>query len=524
MGSRRYWFAAVGVVMFLGASRPGGATFIGAEFQVNTYTLSGAFIPSTANNAAGNFVVTWNDEYTDGSYSNTRAQRYASSGAPLGTEFQVNTYTIGYQSGGRAAMDAAGNFVIAWYSEDEAAAQDGSYSGVFAQRYDSSGARVGTEFQVSTSTLGYQSSPDVAAADNGNFVVAWGTFYGTYGGDGHLGGITAQRFDSNGQKLGSEFQVNTYTIDRQSSAEIAMAADGKFVVLWNSNGQDGSNFGGFGQRYDSAGTRLGSEFQVNVATVNGQFIEAADAEPDGDFVVITRSIDGGGYGIFGRRFSSAGVPLGGEVQINSHTTSSQVRGAVSVGAGGDFLVTWTSNNQDGNADGIFGQFYGSDGSPRGPEFQVNTYIVSSQWSSANASLGAGQFVVAWTSNTQDGYGSGVFGQRVQAPITPDDFTCYKAKDLKDPEFPGAIVSLADQFETKFTDVKKPYFFCNPSSTNSAPIDNPLDHLACYKIKDVPPQAPFPGAKVQVTNVFGTGQLELKKAYLLCAPSSKTVLP
>ncbi len=524
MGSRRYWIAAVGVALLLGTARPSGAVLVGAEFQVNTYTVSGSFIPSMASDAAGNFVVIWNDEYTDGSYSNTRGQRYASSGAALGTEFQVNTYTIGYQSSGSVAMDPIGNFVVAWTSNDDVATQDGSYDGVFAQRYDSAGALVGTEFQVNTTTLGYQGSPDIAVAPNGNFVVVWGTFYGTYGPDGHLGGITAQRFASNGQKVGSEFQVNSYTIDRQSGAKIAMAADGKFVVVWNSTGQDGSNVGGFGQRYDSAGTPLGSEFQVAIFTANGQVAESIAAEPDGDFVVITRTPDGSFTGVFGRRFSSAGLPLSGDFLVNTQTGNTQDRGAVIVAGNGDFLVTWTSNNQDGNSGGIFGQFYGSDGVPRGPEFQVNTYVVSNQWASANASLGNGRFVVAWTSGTQDGYGFGIFGQRLQAPITPDDFTCYKAKDLKDPEFPGAIVSLADQFETKFTDVKKPYFFCNPTSTNSAPIDNPLDHLACYKIKDIPPQAPFPGAKVQVTNVFGTGQLELKKPYLLCAPSSKTVLP
>ena len=50
-------------------------------------------MPSVASDAAGNFVVVWDSADQDGSDVGVFGQRYASSGAPLGPEFRVNTYT-----------------------------------------------------------------------------------------------------------------------------------------------------------------------------------------------------------------------------------------------------------------------------------------------------------------------------------------------------------------------------------------------------------------------------------------------
>jgi large repetitive protein len=57
------------------------------------------------------------------------------------------------------------------------------------------------------------------------------------------------------------------------------------------------------------------------------------------------------------------------------------------------------------------------GAPLGPEFQVNTYTTLEQWIASVAADGAGNFMVVWPSNGQDGSGQGVFGQRY-APILP----------------------------------------------------------------------------------------------------------
>ena len=57
-----------------------------------------------------------------------------------------------------------------------------------------------------------------------------------------------------------------------STAAVAMDADGDFVVVWQSYGQDGSGYGVFAQRFNARGAPLGDEFQVNSYTTDRQYV------------------------------------------------------------------------------------------------------------------------------------------------------------------------------------------------------------------------------------------------------------
>src|SRR5262245_35209633 len=71
-------------------------------------------------------------------------------------------------------------------------------------------------------------------------------------------------------RIGPEFRVNTYTTSSQNHPAVSFLPGGQFVVVWDSYGQDGSGFGVFGQRFDSAGAPLGNEFQINTYTTANQ--------------------------------------------------------------------------------------------------------------------------------------------------------------------------------------------------------------------------------------------------------------
>ena len=105
-----------------------------------------------ASDSSGNFVVVWESYYQDGSGFGVFGQRYASTGAPLGPEFRVNTHTTISQRYPAVASDSSGNFVVVW----DSSSQDGSSYGVFGQRYASTGAPLGPEFRVNTYTTGSQ--------------------------------------------------------------------------------------------------------------------------------------------------------------------------------------------------------------------------------------------------------------------------------------------------------------------------------------------------------------------------------
>src|SRR5262245_24475017 len=172
-----------------------------------------------------------------------------------------------------------------------------------------------------------------------------------------------------GTPLGPEFPVNTYTTDQQDFPSIAQDAVGNFVVVWQGNLQDGSSHGIFAQRYSSSGAPLGPEFRVNTFTTDEQMRPAVATDAAGNFVVVWQSYgqDGSGKGLFGQRYSSSGAPLGPEFQVNTYTTFGQYAPSVAVDPTGAFVVAWSSENQDGSGIGVFAQRYASSGAPAGPE-------------------------------------------------------------------------------------------------------------------------------------------------------------
>jgi len=384
---------------------------VGPEFRVNTYTTSFQDNPSVAADSFGNFVVVWRSNDQDGDSRGVFGQRYASSGTPLGPEFQVNTFTTAPQEDPSVAADPSGNFVVVWTSPQDG----GPVFGVFGQRYASTGEPLGPEFLVNTVTAGNQDRPSVAADASGNFVAVW------TGQDGLFTGVFGQRYASSGTPLGPEFLVNTYTTYFQGSPSVATDASGNFVVVWMSNGgnvpQDGSYSGVFGQRYASSGTPLGPEFRVNTYTDYNQSYPSVTSDPSGNFVVVWTSgadQDGSAYGVFGQRYASSGALLGSEFRVNTYTTGQQYRPVVAADASGSFVVVWESNGGDGSGYGVFGQRYASSGAPDGPEFRVNTYTTSDQDGPVVASDASGNLVVVWESSNQDGSDNGVFGQRYSA--------------------------------------------------------------------------------------------------------------
>ena len=196
---------------------------------------------------------------------------------------------------------------------------------------------------------------------------------------------------------------------------VAAAADGRFIVAWSSYLQDGANFGIFARRFNAAGQPQAVEFQVNTRTTNFQNDAAVAIEPDGDFVVAWQSFgqDDITYGIFAKRFDSAGVPQARELQVNTYTTGNQVQASVAIGADGRFVVAWTSGGQDGDDVGVFARRFDSAGAPQATELQVNTYTTSSQHRPSAAFGDAGGFVVAWQSFLQDGDADGIFARTLQ---------------------------------------------------------------------------------------------------------------
>ena len=267
------------------------------------------------------------------------------------SEFQVNTYATDDQNNSAGVALSDGGFVITWESNN----QDGNGYGIFGQRYDASGNAAGGEFQINTTTSDQQNGPSVTALNDGGFVVTWES----NNQDGNNYGVFGQRYDASGTVQGSEFQVNTTTNSVQTNSSVTALNDGGFVVTWESNNQDGDKHGIFGQRYDASGNAVGGEFQVNTTTSGEQLNSRVAALNDGGFVVTWESEnqDGDGNGVYGQQFDASGDKVGGETLINDSTAGEQDGAEVMVLGDGSVVVSWTSSDGGkGDSDSVFADY------------------------------------------------------------------------------------------------------------------------------------------------------------------------
>ncbi|MGF1581080.1 MAG: matrixin family metalloprotease [Gemmataceae bacterium] len=382
------------------SSGGGEAMTLDQEFRVNSSTSGTQDDVDVAVDAVGNSVMVWE------SGSDVYAQRFTADGETLGSPFRVHNSTSGTQAEPSVAMSDDGLFVVVW--ENSSGGDDDDDEGsreIYGQmfRFDD-GSKYGSQFQANTSTSGSMSEPDVAMSDDGEFVVAW---EGSSNSD-----VRARRYDANGNPQGSDFRVNSYNSGTQEDVAIAIDDLGNFVVVWESYGQDGSGEGVYGQRYWANGNERGSEFRANTDTSGNQDDPDVAMDANGNFVVVWESWgqDDNGNEIYAQRFADDGTKIDGEFQVNTETSSNQDDPAIGMDSNGNFMVTWESYGQDGDEEGIFAQQFSSGGERVGIELAVNTYTNNDQQDPAIALSDNGHAVLAWEGKGQ-GDSSGIFARK-----------------------------------------------------------------------------------------------------------------
>jgi hypothetical protein len=71
----------------------------------------------------------------------------------------------------------------------------------------------------------------------------------------------------------------------------------------------------------------------------------------------------------------------------------------------------------------------------------------------------------------------------------NNFKCYEAKTVPGtPAFEPIQVSLSDQFGDTTAEAVVPHQFCTPVDKNGEGIEDPNEHLMCYKLADLPGEA------------------------------------
>jgi len=364
----------------------------GPPFQVNTFTANYQRGPAIATDASGGFVVAWESETQDGADDTVIARAFEATGAPRTGEVQGNFLkTLGPQFQPAVAVQPDGGFFLVWTDGFPAA------HNVWLRRFTANGAPLlGTEQQVNPPLLyGNQQTPTIDADTGGHAVVVWASQNGLGSPDWT---IFAKRYSAAGIPLSGDLQVSQRTAGAQDHPVVAVDPQGNFVVAWHAFGRDGSGNAVLARHFDAAGNPLGAEFLVNVTVSGNQERPWVDRDSTGRFVVAWQSEgqDGSSWGVYARRFDAAGNALSNEFKVNTHTAAFQERPVVSLTPDGRFIIVWQSASQEGTPDyGVYGQRYDAVGTPAGPEFHVNTTIQGHQYQPAVAAQPGGGFIVTW---------------------------------------------------------------------------------------------------------------------------------
>ncbi len=318
---------------------------IGSEFQINTTTSGNQKEASVATDAAGNFVVVW---YGPGiSEEDIFGRQFDPNGQPLGDQFGVNSHTESRQRVPKVAMNAAGAFAVVWES-DKLEAKPYEWV-VSCQLYDSNGLAIGQEFEANL--LPGCRNPDVAMDDNGNFAIVWMQ-------DRSSNSIMARLYNADGTAKSDPFEASTVGFSSLTSPSIAIDWSGGFVVAWDGDPKRASDDDIHARCYTFDAVAAGEQFVVNTTLTGTQQNPRVTMNDQGEFVIVWDSKvdpDINERNIFGQRYDSLGSPIGDEFQVNTHALDDQKYPAVAMKENGEFLTVWQSDGQDGSGWGIFAE-------------------------------------------------------------------------------------------------------------------------------------------------------------------------
>ena len=326
-----------------------------------------------------------------------------------GGEYPIMGDTEGHQKNPHVTLNKSGGFAV-WQNSTE----DSGGERIVAQKVSADQMGVGSIFVISQNIADQNEvNPKVALLSNGGAVVVW------QAGPRNSQNVYARFLDDKGQFQSTIIRVNTHDEGIQGSPSVAVSEDGKALVVWDSEGVDGSGLAVCGRIFDSFGAKVGSEFRINQTTARNQSLPVVAEFTDKKFVVgwLGESVKGRNSSgapnlrcnVMARIVNDSG-PFGNEYRLNSGDIIATEAQIISLDQGG-FAAAWTQKDEQStrNVTEIYANTYGSAGLPQGAAKRVNTYLPGAQNSPVLAMAGD-EVMVGWAGSAQDAGGLGVRGR------------------------------------------------------------------------------------------------------------------
>jgi len=317
----------------------------------------------------------------------------------------VNNLTGEAESSADLIALSGGGYLVTWVVSSSAANQ-----GVFAQRFDAQGNEVGAEIFIPK-----PGNPNVSAFNptatelaDGTFVLLWQF------GNANDPGLRALRYAADGTQL----SVSEVDIDGgprgERSPEITALEDGGYAVVWDRN-QDFDDI--LVRTFDADGTPRTVALSLDAGGNNS--VPVIETLPGGEFLVVW--VANSGTDVVAQRFDAAtGTAVVGGDAVLATAAAGQAIGTVDVAVlgSGNYVVTWSESNADGDGFGLLMRAFAPDGTPLGAAAAVNTDQAGDQLTPSVTELpgSGGNFLVTWVSSV------GVLGSEIRAQAFTDHGT------------------------------------------------------------------------------------------------------
>ncbi len=280
-------------------------------------------------------------------------------------------------------------------------------------------------FVVNTHTSGLQSAPAVATSASSEFLIVWES----EGQDGDDTGVFGRAFDAQGNQLRAEFPVNQTTSGYQSMPAVAPAGSG-FVVVWESHQSLAMEDQLWARFFASNGQANGNEFRIDTEISAYHVAPVVSHSQGNNFVVVWDDY----LDVFAQVVDLGGNLIGDEFRVNELGSGYQTFASVAMISGGGFVVAWQDGDyyggRDGDGYGVFARRFGSDGTPIGGDFPVNQTTAGAQSVPAVVANVSGGFTVVWSSYDYDTGVGQVAAQRFDGAAAPlgNELTVSESSD------------------------------------------------------------------------------------------------
>ncbi len=294
------------------------------------------------------FVVAWDDNGTQ--VTRVMIQLFNRAGKAVTGPLQVHADSRFARYLGVVATDAGGDIVVGWGAD---LVQGTNYrNDAYTRIFSKSLMPLTGEMLTAMGSFSDGSGPfpdSIALAPDGSLAMSL-----TYAGDGVSVFVERLARDGSHLPLSDLYPDGTCCILNTYDSSLAMAADGSFLVAWDSMrpADDTSVLPPLspvspivGRLFAADGTAQGDDvITINRRQVGQLVAPAAAALPGGGFVTAWQDEtgrDGSGFGIFGRLLGADGAPAWRDFQIDATSGGAQIAPAIASGPGGA-VVVWLS--------------------------------------------------------------------------------------------------------------------------------------------------------------------------------------